>query len=310
MGARLIGMLLGVACVLMSGADVLAATTSSVTFPSVGSGEKILAKLIVPDGAGPFPAIVIVHDCSGLGPRSSGAPGRWADELVPQGYAVLIPDSFTPRDLPSGVCYLPADQSNKANGAVRAADAYGGLAFLRTLPDIDGKHIGLIGGSHGGWTTLSAMYQPVDPKNPLMSAKRNGFAAAIALYPSCAAQYGSWSTKRASGVDGPPVSYAGVYKPIAPLLILIGEKDDWTPAEPCRRLTDASEKAGYPVAIKIYPGAYHSFDSNSPARFDPNRYNASAPTGKGATTGGNPEAWADAKVQVRDFFARHLKQAP
>ena len=31
-----------------------------------------------PDGPGPFPAVVIVHDCSGLGPRSSGAPGRWA----------------------------------------------------------------------------------------------------------------------------------------------------------------------------------------------------------------------------------------
>ncbi len=310
MVARLIGVFLGVACALMSGADVLAATTSSVTFPSIGSGETIPAKLIVPDGAGPFPAIVIVHDCSGLGPRSSGAPGRWADELVPQGYAVLMPDSFTPRDLPKGVCYLPADQSNKANGAVRAADAYGGLAFLRTRPEIDGKRIGLMGGSHGGWTTLSAMYQPVDPKNPLISAKRDGFTAAIALYPSCAAQYGNWRTKRENGINGPPVSYTGVYKPIAPLLILIGEKDDWTPAEPCRRLTDTSQKAGYPVAIKVYPGAYHGFDSSSPTRYDPKRHNASVPSGQGATTGGNPEAWADAKVQVWDFFARHLKGAP
>jgi dienelactone hydrolase len=25
-----------------------------------------------------------------------------------------------------------------------------------------------------------------------------------------------------------------VYKPVAPVLILIGEKDDWTPAEPCQ----------------------------------------------------------------------------
>jgi dienelactone hydrolase len=308
--ARLISMFLSIACVLMSGADVVAATTSSVTFPSIGSGKKIPAKLIVPDGTGPFPAIVIVHDCSGLGPRSSGSPGRWADELVPQGYAVLIPDSFTPRDLPNGVCYLPADQSSKANGAVRAADAYGGLAFLRTLPAIDGKHIGLMGGSHGGWATLSAMYQPVDPKNPLMSAKRDGFTAAVALYPSCAAQYGNWRTKRESGINGPPVSYAGVYKPIAPLLILIGEKDDWTPAEPCRRLTEASQKAGYPMTIKIYPGAYHAFDGSSLTRYDPKRHNASSPSGMGATTGGNPEAWADAKVQVRDFFARHLKGTP
>lgn len=55
---------------------------SSVTFPSIGSGEKIPAKLIVPDGSGPFPAIVIAHDCSGFGPRSGAAPERWADAKV------------------------------------------------------------------------------------------------------------------------------------------------------------------------------------------------------------------------------------
>src|SRR5689334_13741478 len=63
----------------------------------VGAQEQIPATLIKPDGDGPFPAVVMMHDCSGLGPRSSGAPRRWADELVGQGYVVAIPDSFSTR---------------------------------------------------------------------------------------------------------------------------------------------------------------------------------------------------------------------
>jgi dienelactone hydrolase len=61
-----------------------------------------------PDGSGPFPAVVIMHDCSGLGPRSSGAPDRWGRELLGQGYLVLIPDSFTTRGHADGVCTDPS----------------------------------------------------------------------------------------------------------------------------------------------------------------------------------------------------------
>jgi dienelactone hydrolase len=284
------------------------AATTPVSITSVISGEKIPASLQRPDGPGPFPAVVIMHDCSGLGPRSSGAPARWADELVRRGYAVLIPDSFTPRGLPGGVCTEPRERSRVADGDVRAADAYGALAYLRGLPDIDGRHVGIMGGSHGGWTVLAAMYQPVLATNPLRAAKENGFAAAVALYPSCAGQYGLWHAMRADGARvGPTVAYTGVYKPIAPVLILIGERDDWTPAEPCQRLAEAARGRGYPVSIKVYPGAYHSFDSFRPQHFDPRRTNSSAPSGHGATTGGDAAAWADAKLQVAAFFGRYLR---
>ena len=101
-----------------------------------------------------------------------------------------------------------------------------------------------------------------------------------------------------------------MYQPIAPLLILIGEKDDWTPAEPCRRLAEGSRAAGYPVDIKIYPDAHHSFDNDRPIRFDERRNNGSSPSGRGATTGGNPAAWEDTKKQVAEFFALHLKKQP
>ena len=279
----------------------------SIMVTPVGSSLQLPAVLIKPDGEGPFPAVVIAHDCSGLGPRSSGAPRRWAGELVQQGYVVLIPDSFTPRGYADGVCLIPGNETVSANGFARAGDAYAALATLRTLPYVDGRRVGIMGGSHGGWTTLAAMFAPLDSTYPLAEAKREGFAAAIALYPSCAPRYGAWSTSK-SGNFGPVTGYSGVYQPIAPLLILSGEKDDWTPAEPCRQLAERSRAAGYPVEIKIYPDAHHAFDSNAPVRYDARRNNASSPSGRGATTGGNPAAWEDAKKEVAAFFAQHLKR--
>jgi len=297
--------LLALACAAFC-STVSATEQSTVTFTSAASPIEIPATLIKPDGTGPFPAVVIMHDCSGLGARSSGAPLRWASELLRQGYVVMIPDSFSPRGFADGVCFIPGSQSSAANGYVRAADAYGALAFLRTLDFVDGRRVGIMGGSHGGSTTLAAMYAP-DANDPLADVKRNGFTAAIALYPGCAASYGDWSTRR-FGAFGPPSGYFGVYKPLAPVLILVGELDDWTPAEPCRRLAEASRAAGYPVEIKIYPDSHHSFDSSYPVRFDARRNNASSPSGRGATTGGNSAAWEDAKNQVSAFFALHLKQ--
>jgi dienelactone hydrolase len=61
------------------------------TTTGTGASEQIPATLLKPAGSGPFPAIVIMHECSGLGARSSGAPERWARELLTQGYVVLMP---------------------------------------------------------------------------------------------------------------------------------------------------------------------------------------------------------------------------
>jgi dienelactone hydrolase len=250
-----------------------------------------------------------MHDCSGLGPRSSRAPLRWSRELVQQGYVVLIPDSFTPRGFEDGVCTIPGVQTTTANGYARAADAYGALAALRALPFVDGKRIGVMGNSHGGSTVLAAMVTGGTGDDPLADAKRNGFSAALALYPSCVFRYGDWWTARHKGQRfGPVASYSGTYRPLAPVLILTGEKDDWTPAEPCRRMVERSRAAGHPIDIKIYPGAHHAFDNKSPVRYVAERNNANSLTGRGATTGGDPEAWADARKQVESFFFRHLRQ--
>ncbi|MSQ50306.1 MAG: hypothetical protein EXR28_00315 [Betaproteobacteria bacterium] len=167
----------------------------TLSFPATSGAQAIPATLLKPDGDGPFPAVVIMHDCSGLGPRSSGAPKRWGQDLRRQGYVVLMPDSFSPRGIHDGVC-TESDAKIRAasNGAARAADAYGALAALRALTFVDKQRVGIMGGSHGGWATLAAMVAPISDRDPLAGAKRAGFAAAIALYPSCMVRYGERAT--------------------------------------------------------------------------------------------------------------------
>jgi len=94
---------------------------------------------------------------------------------------------------------------------------------------VDGRRVGVMGGSHGGSTTLAVMAAPESGGESLARDRRGGFAAAVALYPGCRAALGSW---RGNG--------SGTYRAVAPLLILIGDKDDWTPAAPCVELARSS----------------------------------------------------------------------
>jgi dienelactone hydrolase len=235
---------------------------------------RIPVSVAKPDGDGPFPAIVVLHDCSGLGANSSGAPRRWARTLVERGYVVVTPDSFSTRGYPNGVCTEGTRGRIDVSPKRRADDAIEALAYARTLPYVDPRRVGVMGGSHGGTTTLATV-----------GRADAGFSAGIALYPRCA-------------------SMSAAYQPETPLLILIGELDDWTPAADCRRLASATPS----IALKIYPGAHHSFDSPYPVRFVATRINPSARSGRGATTGGNAEAWADAVREATDFFARQLSR--
>jgi dienelactone hydrolase len=267
---------------------------SMVTTAPNGAVERIPVTVVRPDGPGPFPAVVILHDCSGLGPRSSGAPERWSRELVARGYVVVIPDSFTTRGFPDGVCTDASRSRGQVGPARRVVDAYAALAHARALPFVDGRRVGVMGGSHGGSTTLAAMAAPESAGEALARDKRAGFAGAVALYPGCRAALGSWHAD------------TGTYRAVAPLLILIGEKDDWTPAGPCVALARSSQATPHPVEIVVYPGAHHSFDSDRPVRFVATRVNMNAPGGRGATTGGDPRAWADSIRRVTEFFERTL----
>ena len=83
-------------------------------------------------------------------------------------------------------------------------------------------------------------------------------------------------------------------KPEAPLLILIGDLDEFTPVEYCERFMMMGG-AGRDVVLKIYPGAHHVFDlkgTDFRYRGYIGRYDA--------------EAASDAIERIRVFLARHL----
>jgi len=149
----------------------------------------------------------------------------------------------------------------------RVYDAYDAKTYLSGLPFVDRGRIAVLGWSHGGFTTLQALYKK----------KADPFRAAVAFYPSCRRMLTDLN---------------------APLLILIGEADDWTPADRCVSMMPKVE--GSSVTLRVYPGAFHGFDTvgaNSKVR------------GRGGMhrIEHHPKAEADSIIQVKGFFEKHLK---
>src|SRR5262245_5229087 len=89
-------------------APASAAEPERVSFPSADKeATRLDGYLVRPAGAGPFPAVVALHGCSGLWGRKNNVLSRrhadWGERLVAAGYVVLFPDSFNPRGVRS-VC--------------------------------------------------------------------------------------------------------------------------------------------------------------------------------------------------------------
>jgi hypothetical protein len=102
--------------------------------------------LTVPEGSGPFPAVVLVH---GSGPHDRDETIFLhkpflvlADCLTRHGIAVLRYDKRG--------CGKSTGDYNAATIRDFASDAAKAVAFLQTRPDISAKKIGLIGHSEGG----------------------------------------------------------------------------------------------------------------------------------------------------------------
>jgi dienelactone hydrolase len=222
-------------------------------------------QLYLPPGNGPFPAVLVMHSCSGITDNTR----TWATRLVSWGYAAVIVDSFGPRNQRS-VC----ENVDSIPTRVRAQDAHNAAIYLRTLPNIQAERIGIIGFSHGGSTTLWAAIAEGVPVG------RGGrpFQAAVAYYPTC--------------------SGGTIVSPFATdVLILIGKDDTWTPADRCLKTVAARANQARPPAIKVYPGALHSFDLGSLPML----------SSSGHMIGGNPEAAADSFAMTKAFLDVRLK---
>jgi len=253
------------------------ATAPAVTFDSLTTPPVELSALVYrPPGDGPFPAIVMLHGCSGIIRTELG----WAVELQKMGYVSLVVDSFRPR----GHREICTDFT-RVTRQERVLDAYGALRWLQAQPFVDPRRIGVAGWSNGAYTVL----QVLDARR---EHPAQGFRAAVAIYPECR-------------FDKDTPFYA-------PLLILIGGRDDWTLASHCRDLVDRRPPSGAPVSLHVYPDALHGFDNPSQGLLHvPDVVNGNKPGGCcGATVGYDAGARADAVERVERFLAEHLKSAP
>jgi dienelactone hydrolase len=174
--------------------------------------------------------------------------------------------------------------------SARFDDAFGALQYLQSLPYVRADRVAAIGWSQGGVYAMSVINGP-----SLERARRRGvalpatgFAAAVGVYPG-----GCFSLVHEQVVR--------------PLLVLIGEADDWTPAAKCREMVEAMRGRGADATIVTYPGAYHYFDVEGQrlevlATVD----NDNRPGG-GATVSYQAAAAADARRRIEEFLGRHLR---
>jgi dienelactone hydrolase len=236
---------------VLSAAAMLAFSpaSSGQTAPAIGGGytdvtaipandpaiKAIGAALFKPAGAGPFPAVVYMTGCGGIdSPVNRAQQKTTTDHLLAKGIAILIVDSFSPRNEPKGVCANLGnlDGEKATQYATRGSnDAPAAVAVLKAMPEIDAKHIFLTGFSLGGTSSLLA----TDTKNP--ASQGAGVAGVIAYYPFCY-----------DGVD-----------PSVPVLALVGDKDDWTGAAKCQAVTGKSN-----FELVVYPGITHAFATPFP----------------------------------------------
>jgi dienelactone hydrolase len=246
-------------------ASLLGAGTASagtlVEFPNTSEkAPKLLGYLARPDGGvGPFPAVVVLHGCNGF---SSAGSLQLADQLKDWGYVALMVDSLGPRGLATAC-------GSSLTG--QPGDAYAALRYLSQQVFVAPERIAVLGTSMGGFSALYAV-----DRDLLAQYFKERFRAAVAYYPGC-------------GIPAAMMT--------APTLILIGEADDWNPAERCRNMVAHARPDSAPIALTVYPGAHHGFNF---AMLKPGR------SSFGHWLEYNEQAATDGEEKVRAFLAAHL----
>ena len=269
---------------------LLPATTNAERVEFASAEGTPLAAYWLPasvDGP-PRPAIVALHGCGGLYRRDGTTlESRYTDyaaRFAAAGYHVLLPDSFGSRG--SGPICTLRDSERTITVETRRGDALAAVRWLRERPDVDARRIVILGWSHGAMTTLAAINSArAEPARP---DAETPLAGAVAFYPGCRALLRETFT-----LD-------------TPLLMLLGEKDDWTPPARCVQLAERtrSRQPAAALTVRVYPDSYHGFDGTAPLRFRrdvPNGVSAD-----GVHAGGNPVARAQALRELDQFLERIL----
>jgi len=193
---------------------------------------KISGSLYLPNSKGKVPVVILYH--------GSAHPSKlklWFDDVIPklldEKIAAFVLDSYSGRNILN--TYKNQTQLSKA---ARIVDAFSALKKLSSLDMIDKNKIGITGYSFGGIISMvSADKRLVDAK----LANGEKFAAHLPVFPSCQGQF------RNLQLTG------------APMMFLVGELDDYTPAKYCLSYVERMIDEGYDVKIKMYKGVHHAW---------------------------------------------------
>lgn len=175
-------------------------------------------------------AVVLMH---GSGGWNLHREGHYGQALSQAGFAVLAVDSFGSRSMADSVenqASLPTLHMTK--------DAYAARRLLVGLGHAPEKLV-VMGFSKGGGVALHASDRNFLPE------ERDRFAVAVGVYPGCNVRF------RRPQLAGR-------------LHMALAERDNYAGTKVCQDIAEDYRKAGAEVSVKVYPGAFHSFD-NDPA---------------------------------------------
>jgi dienelactone hydrolase len=140
----------------------------------------------------------------------------------------------------------------------------------------------MIGWSNGGSTVLAA----TNVRHPEVRHASHRPSLAVAFYPGC------------------QVALEAGYEAVAPLLLLTGALDDWTPSAPCEALAASAGSAM--VQLAVYPNAYHGFDGTTAVRLRTDVPNGTRP-GQGVHVGGHAPSREAAHERLDAFLKAHWR---
>ncbi len=187
----------------------------------------LLGYLAQPEGDGPFPAVLMLHEWWGLNEGIT----ELADALAAQGYVVFVPDVYRSR-LATQVPYALFLRLTTPEAEIHA-DVDAGLSYLRGLTAVDGERTAVLGFCFGGEQSLQLSLR--QPEN---------LAATVVLY-------------------GSLVTDPARLEPLRdqPLLGIFGAEDAQIPVSEVEAFEAALTAVGAPATITVYDGVGHAFVS-------------------------------------------------
>ncbi len=212
--------------------NVAAHGQQAVTFPSGDSTAQ--GVLYLPHGAGPHPALIVIHEWWGLNDWIKQEAAGYAAK----GYVALAVDLYrgkvaTTPDLAHELSRgLPQDQGVR--------DLTAAMTYLESRKDVNRSRIGAVGWCMGGGYALQ-------------------LAIAAPSLKAVAVNYGSLATDKAA--------LARIH---AAVLGNFGGQDRGIPPDAVHAFQAAMQSLGKPVDAKIYPQAGHAFENpNNAAGYRP-----------------------------------------